>query len=192
MATIEQRYDAATRYVERAIDVVDNGPRVFDPLSAAIELYAGRTKTQYARVELRSIEARWLRATNDVDRARVARDAELLADRVEESLPGAPQDRARTNLYPGELPTGTAATSFDDEAQRQAHSVWTWLGDRADAATSEAKTVAKWLLVGGGVLVGWKALTLVRGRHRNRRSRAQARRVINERLAEVAAGEVQR
>ena len=38
---------------------------------------------------------------------------------VEESLPGAPQDRARTNLYAGETPRGTPATTYGQELAMQ-------------------------------------------------------------------------
>src|SRR5437588_8248349 len=104
MANIEQRYEAATAYVRKAVAVVEQGNNAEDPITAGIEWYAARTKTEPVRSELARIEARWLRATSEFDRARVARDAELLADRTQESLPGAPQNRVRTNLAAGEQP----------------------------------------------------------------------------------------
>src|SRR5437660_491586 len=114
MPTVEGRYAAATRYVRRAIATVENQPftYVVDPITGLVEWYAGRTKTEPARNDLSRIEARWLRATTDIERARVARDAERLADRVQEALPGAPQDRDRTNLFKGERPTSTPTTSY--------------------------------------------------------------------------------
>src|SRR5262249_61533156 len=113
MPTAEQRYKAANDYIERAIVAVESGSvwSYLHPLGGLAETLAGPYKTETARNELERIEARWLRATTDAERARIARDAELLADRAQENLPGAPQDRPRTNLYPGQGPNGTPATS---------------------------------------------------------------------------------
>jgi sugar phosphate isomerase/epimerase len=129
MATVEERYMAATAYVRRAVDVVEERGITYliDPVTGIVEWYAGKTKTQQPRNELTRIEARWLRTATDTDRAAVARDAELLADRVQESLPGAPQDRVRTNLYEGETPKGTPATSYAQEVAMQA---LRWVGGR--------------------------------------------------------------
>src|SRR5690348_3881120 len=101
MPTVEDRYATTTAYVRRAIAVVmDQGVGYsMDPITGLVEWYAGQTKTETARNELARIQARWLRATTDEERGAIAREAELLADRVEENLPGAPQDRQRTNLY---------------------------------------------------------------------------------------------
>ena len=102
MATIEQRYNAATEYVRRAIRQVEGGALhtwgSFLPAIFATEIYAGQLKTEPVKNELAKIEDRWLRAASDIERARVARDAELLADRTEENLPGAPTGWTRTNL----------------------------------------------------------------------------------------------
>src|SRR5206468_3585035 len=87
---------------------------------AIVDAYASTLKTETVRNELRRLEALWMHATTDIDRARIARDAELLADRTEENLPGAPQDRARTNLRPGEQASATPATSFDATADERA------------------------------------------------------------------------
>src|SRR5690242_17579220 len=104
MATAEERYRAATRYVERAMGEVERGSlwSYLHPLTAGIETVAGVYKTETAHHDLDRIEARWLRAASDGERAQIAREAELLADRVQENLPGAPQDRQRTNLVLGE------------------------------------------------------------------------------------------
>src|SRR5437899_98659 len=114
MPTVDDRYRAATGYVRRAVETVEKRGVGFaeDPITGMIEWYSGRTKTETPRNELARVEARWLRATNDKDRVTVARDAELLADRVQESLPGAPQDRVRTNLFKGEVQTSTLETSY--------------------------------------------------------------------------------
>src|SRR5258706_16112375 len=101
MATVEQRYGTAHEYVNRAVRQVEAGAvhtwaSILPPVFAT-EVYAGRLKTEEVKNELRRIEERWLRAGTDIERARVARDAELLADRTEENLPGAPTDWKRTN-----------------------------------------------------------------------------------------------
>src|SRR5579862_3628522 len=137
MPTVEQRFKDASAYVHRAIAVVENGPPTFDPLTGAIEWYAGRKKTESARTEVDRIEARWLRATTDVDRARIARDAELLADRVQESLPGAPQDRKRTNLFKGEKETSTPASSYAQETRGQLSEYGNWISGKLGALSDE-------------------------------------------------------
>src|SRR5262249_31297161 len=155
-----------TAYVRRAIDVVEKRGVAYtvDPITGLIEWYAGKTKTQQPRNELTRIEARWLRATSDGERSGIAREAELLADRVEESLPGAPQDRPRTNLYKGEVPKGTPATTYQQEVDRQRGEVWDWLKDTATRGADGASSIGKWLLLGGGVVLGWKALDYLRER----------------------------
>jgi len=168
MPTIAERYETATAYVRRAISTVENRPfaYVVDPVTGAIEWYAGRIKTGSARSDLERIESRWLRASSDIERARIARDAELLADRVQETLPGAPQDRKRTNLYPGEVQTLTPATSYygavEDQAREVAHSGQMLAG----AALEGLASVGKWLLVGGSVLLAIKAIGYLRERER--------------------------
>jgi hypothetical protein len=170
MATVEQQYAAATAYVRRAIATVEARGVAYtiDPITGIVEWYAGRTKTEQPRNELSRIEARWLRATTDEERTKIAREAELLADRVEENLPGAPQDRARTNLYKGETPTSTPATSYAQEVDRQTGDVWGWLKNKATGAADEATSIGKWLLIGGGVVHGWKVFDFLRESERNR------------------------
>src|SRR5579863_673542 len=126
MATVEDRYRPATDYVRRAISVVEAAGVAYttNPVTGAIEWYAGRTKTAEPRAELDQIDARWLRATSDAQRAGIAREAELLADRVEENLPAAPQDRTRTNLYAGEVAQGTPATSYAQALDAEASDDW--------------------------------------------------------------------
>jgi hypothetical protein len=174
MATVEQRYEHAVAYVHRAVDVVENGPDTYDPISGLIEWYAGRKKTEPVRDELVKIEARWMRAASDIERARVARDAELLADRVKENLPGAPQDWKRTNLYKDEKEKHAPATSYSEEAKHQAGAVWGWAKDAAGSASHVAGGVGRWLLIGGGALLAWKAVGVVRRRQRrNERTRVR-------------------
>ena len=104
--------------VERAIATVEKGPSTWNPITRAIESYAGKTKTEEVHNDLRHIQDRWDVARSDIERASIARDAELLADRVQENLPGAPQDRQRTNLWKGETPKSTPATSYGGEAKQ--------------------------------------------------------------------------
>lgn len=190
MPTVQERYAAATAYVRRAISTVEDRGLAYaiDPITGLVEWYAGKTKTTEPRNELAHIQARWLRATTDDERAKIARDAELLADRVEESLPGAPQDRARTNLYKGETPKGTPATSYAQEVDNQAGEVWGWIKDKANFAANEASSIGKWLLVGGGVVLAWKGVDYLRERERNRVRSASGRmqRALNASLVRVA------
>lgn len=184
MATIEERYQAATAYVRRAISVVERGPSVDDSLTAGIEAYAARLKTSVARNDLERLEARWLRAATEFERARVARDAELLADRTQESLPGAPQDRKRTNLYPGETPSSVPSTSFDHEVDAQAAWVWSWIKQRGSAAADTLGAVSRLLVAGGVAFVGYELYRLVRARHQAKAR--NSRRALNAALADAA------
>ena len=170
MATIKDRYTAATEYVRRAITAVESKPLAYaiDPVTGLIEWYAGRTKTEPARNELMRIEARWMRATSEIERARIARDAELLADRVQETLPGAPQDRKRTNLYAGEHQTSTPATSYYGEVADEAVELGSYAKGFAGSALDGIASVGKWLLLGGGVLLALKTVEYLRERERKR------------------------
>lgn len=183
MATVEERYEAATAYVRQAIRIVETGPTVFDPFAAVIEAYAAGVKTDPIRNELSRIDARWMRAANDIDRAGVARDAELLADRAQESLPGAPQNRKRTNLFPGEEQKATPPTSFDDELRHEAREKWSWLKTTASDTAEGVGRFGKWLIVGGGVLLGLQVVDYFKRRERRN---GPTRRSINERLARAA------
>ena len=138
MATVEQRYNAATDYVRRAIQ---QGERAalhtwasIVPAIFATEVYAGQLKTEPVKNDLKKIEERWLRASNDIERAGVARDAELLADRTEENLPGAPTDWKRTNLTKTEAPRITPATTYTDEVEHEATEDWSWVKETASVA----------------------------------------------------------
>ena len=190
MSTVEDRYKAATDYVRRAIGVVEAGGigYALDPVTGAVEWYAGRTKTAEPRNELARLDARWLRATSDAERAALAREAELLADRVEENLPGAPQDRARTNLYAGEVPHGTPATTYGQEVDAQAGEVWQWAKDKATSARDAASSVGKWIVVAGAGFLGWKALDFLAARERARlqREASSERRALNAALERAA------
>ena len=192
MSTVEERYRAATFYVRRAVASVEDRGVAYAvaPITGIVEWYAGKTKTEQPRGELGRIEARWLRATTDKERANIARQAELLADRVQESLPGAPQDRTRTNLYKGETPTATLATTYYAEAGNQAGEVWGWVKDKASTITDGASSLGKWLLLGGGVVLAWKGVDYFRERERNRpRSAAESMaRTLNVGLERAAEG----
>jgi hypothetical protein len=168
MGTVEQRYIAATEYVHRAIRQVEAGalhtwgsilPAIF-----ATEIYAGQLKTEPVKNELARVEDRWLRAANDIERARVARDAELLADRTEENLPGAPTDWTRTNLTKEEAPRSTAQTSYIEEADHQAGAVWQRTKDVATRATREASSLIDMVLLGSGLFIGWRLLDFAKAR----------------------------
>jgi hypothetical protein len=72
MATVEYRYEVATAYVTRAVARVEAAPALVN----LVDRYAARLKTASVRDALAQIQARWLRASSDADRAVVARDAE--------------------------------------------------------------------------------------------------------------------
>lgn len=190
MPTVEERYRTATAYVRRAVVTVENRGIAYavDPVTGLIEWYAGRTKTEPPRNELARLDEQWLRASSDVERARLAREAELLADRVQETLPGAPQDRQRTNLYKGEEPTATPPTSYYGEVANQADVTWHWLREKAGYVADEATTFGKLLLLGGGVVAGWKLLGYLRLREQRRqvRSAGPMERQLNANLTRTA------
>jgi hypothetical protein len=192
MATIAERYNTATDYVRRAVRHVETGA-FRTPMSLwfpglAAELAGGQVKTEPVKNELTRLEARWHRATSDIDRARIARDAELLADRVQENLPGAPQDRKRTNLYEGEHQSSTAETSYGDAFTEQAGDAWDWVKETASELSGAAQGIGQWLLVGGGILLGIKTMDYLREREqkRNEHAASAVRRRINAQLVDIA------
>jgi hypothetical protein len=154
MATVEGRYEVATAYVTQAIHRVESAPALVN----VVDRYAARLKTASVREALTQIQGRWLRAVSDADRATVAREAELLADRTKENLPGAPEGWTRTNLFAGEREATTPATSYGQSLSAEAEQDWHWLSDRAVDAADATKSFARWLLAGGGLLVVWKTL----------------------------------
>jgi hypothetical protein len=185
MPTVQERYQAATDYVRKAVATVEtqNVGYTLDPVTGIAEWYAGRTKTAPVRDELSRIEDRWKKASGD-ERAKIASDAEGLADRTQESLPGAPQDRKRTNLYKGEKPTATAATSYEKEVGKQAGDVAHWASDKAGGLLDGITGISKWLLVGGAVFTGWKLIDYL-GKREGRNADAVERQ-LNANLARAA------
>lgn len=177
MATVENRYESATAYVTRAIARVESAPALVN----LVDRYAAGLKTASVREALAQVQARWLRASNDNDRAIVAREAELLADRTKENLPGAPPDWVRTNLFVGERESTTAATSYGQSLADEARQDWSWLSERASEGADATKGFARWLLAGGGLLVAWKAL----GYFSERKAASAA--VLNRRLERAAS-----
>jgi|SRR6266542_2744366 len=164
--TAQQRYDAATAYVRRAIKHVHSGWDWF--LQGAADAYAGSLKVEPVENELRHIEERWMRATTESERMKVAIDAENLADRTKENLPGAPQDWTRTNLYHGEAEHSTAATSYSQEVVREARDDWNWVASKATSTGEKTAGVAKLLLWGGGIYLGIKIVDELGARRRTR------------------------
>jgi hypothetical protein len=186
----------AVGYVKRACAIVEAGGLLYqtNPLTGAIEWYAGRTKTVQPRAELARIENRWARASSDMERIAIAGDAESLADRVEENLPGAPQDRTRTNLLAREDPKSTPATSYPSEVLHQATEVfhstvnaannaWDWTAAKAHSVGDGASHVGNWLLGGGALLVAWKGLELFR----ERQTGQKVERALNASLGRAAS-----
>ena len=184
MATVVNRYWEAISYVHRAVDTVEAAPSLLN----VVDRYAAKVKTQPVRDELTRIEARWLRATNDLERAKIARDAELLADRTKENLPGAPQSWKRTNLYVDEQEQLAPATSYGQEVAREADSDWTWLKEKASGAAGAGKGIAELLLLGGGIFLAIKAVDYLRARQTSTVSAAALNRGL-ERAATDADAE---
>jgi hypothetical protein len=186
MPTVEERYAAATAYVRRAIAVVEGRGVLYsvDPVTGVVEWFAGKTKTEVPRNELGHVEERWWHAKSDEERAKIAREAELLGDRVQETLAGAPQDRQRTNLAHGEKPTSTPPTTYSGEFAAQAGELW----DKAGRVVDEAASVGKWLVVGGGIIVGWQLITYLRERGKQRQGGASIERSLNRNLVRMAQG----
>ena len=158
MATTTERYDRATRYAHRAIDYVSGSFWSTSPL----DYYANREKTKTAEQDLEKVELRWWRAASDAERERIARDAELLADRIKENLPGAPLDWRRTNLGADEVERTTAATSYAEELSTS--SLFDWASHAAGRAADGASRIGALVLLGGGLYVGSQIVGLLRGR----------------------------
>ena len=154
----EQRYRRAIEYATRAVESVSGSLWSSGP----IDYYANREKTRTARQDLERIEERWWRASSDEARASVARQAELLADRIKENLPGAPQDWQRTNLTTGENERSAPATSYGSELRSEAEEAWS-IAKRATERTADGLTsVGALLLLGGGLYVGSQLPSLLR------------------------------
>jgi hypothetical protein len=175
--------------VRRAIDAVKPSAVYWlNPVTGIASWYAGHEKTQVPEADLEKIQDRWLRAKSDPERAKVARDAELLADRIEESLPGAPQDRTRTNLYEDEVQQHADATSYVGEVEGEGSAAWDWLKKKKDEATKKGSEIGTWLLVGGGALLAWKTLGYLtaRAQSRVRMAAGDTERALNVSLEDAA------
>jgi hypothetical protein len=145
----EERYHAAVDYVRRAIAAIM--PAWWN----IIERPAAEQKTAPYQNELTHIEARWSGAKTDQERAAIARDAELLADHTQETMPGAPQNRQRTNLWKGETPKHAPATSYLNELVHSQPS------GTAPPTDEHSSTMTKYLIgaaVGVGAIVAARAI----------------------------------
>jgi hypothetical protein len=144
-AAMYARFRAATDYVRRAIASIT--PQWWNVL----ERKPAEEKTAPYHHELDHIDARWWAAKSDQERATITRDAELLADHVEETMPGAPQDWKRTNLWKGETPQHVEATSYFGEL----------FGPQGPAAERHAGELNKYIVgaaVGAGAFIAIRAL----------------------------------
>lgn len=166
MPTTEERYRSAVAYTRQAIDVVESQAlrSTWIPLLGAAEWYANRTKTEHPRAELSRIEDKWLRATSTAQRDAIAREAELLADRVQENLPGAPQSRARTNLGKSEEPMSTPTTSYTRTIAEDASDAFAWVKRQAADAADTATSLSGWLLAASAVALGWQIVDALQRR----------------------------
>lgn len=138
------RYDAATMYAAGQIARW----RTLNPVSAIV---ADVTTPYYN--DLGAIQKRWDAAEDEATRATIARDAERLADRVQETMPGAElKGWKRTNLERGETPKVTPDSSYAREVKDTA-------SEYATAAKKKIEETFKWrwwmtALVVGGIVVG--------------------------------------
>lgn len=183
MSTTVERYESARRYVERAVAAVEHEALTSSvvPVLDGFEWYGSRLRTETARNDRSRLEARWLRATTDKERVGIARDMELLADRVAESLPGAPQDWKRTNLGKNEAASATAKPSLSDELKAEAGSTWSTIESQV---ARPATSILGWLAAGALAVGGWKLWQFVRsdeGGERRRLNRALERIVARRR-----------
>lgn len=180
MSTIVERYELARSYVERAIAVVERAALASSvvPLLDGFEWYASRLRTETARNDYSRIDARWLRSTTDGERSGIAKQMELLADRVAESLPGAPQDWQRTNLAAGEKPANAKTASLGEELRAQAAESWAAVETNV---VRPAASIVGWLLTGLAAVGGWRLWRQLRGED------ADERRRLNRALARAAA-----
>lgn len=176
MATATDRYTRATTYARRAIAAVDRS--IWSV--GVVDYYANQEKTRTARQDLERIEARWWRASKDIERNVIARDAELLADRIKENLPGAPIDWQRTNLTAGEIEATQPATSFSTDLTARANEAWNWATSAAERTSQGVAHVGSLVLIGGGLYVVSQLLTLLRGRQAGKLL-ASLERAANER-----------
>ena len=164
MATATERYNRATSYAHHAIASVSRSMwsvGVFD-------YYGNQEKTKTARQDLERIEARWWRASVESERNLIARDAELLADRIKENLPGAPLDWQRTNLAAGEIEKTQPPTTFASDLNDRANEVWAWASGAAERTTHGVTQIGAFVLIGGGLLLGSQVVSLLRGKQANR------------------------
>lgn len=168
MPTLVERYDLAHRYIERAVSTVEREALTSSvvPLLNGFEWYASRLRTETARNDLARIDARWLRATTDRERSEIAREAELLADRVAETLPGAPRDWKRTNLASGEAEKTTQKPTLADELKYEAREAWS--GFEAEIVRP-ASSLLGWLAAGALAVGGWKLWQFTRDDDRKER-----------------------
>jgi hypothetical protein len=254
MPTVEERYAAATRYVREALTSVEGRAigYAINPATGQAEWYAGALKAQPAREELARITARWLRASTNEERERIAGEVEALAVLVIETMPakGCIRDAGIVDVQtPGSIKAEMDTTAgvirqldedivvsrvdatfksawrgFVEEWDQfyKEHSGWlgrwfysayektvefrrralTWrekfvaLGGVASAPTDkppetaadQVKQIGKYLLIGGGILVGWKAFAYLRERQQRAvlRSAGATRRALNTALARTA------
>jgi len=158
-----KRYEAARAYVERAFDTVSSAAGL-----SVIDRYAARLKIEPFRNDRTRIDARWLRATTENERAATAREMELLADRVKELLPGAPSDWTRTNLTAGEADRTTPGTSYGQAVVDEAHErvndagrLVSLIGEGAGKTLDAIGSGFKLALVGAGIFLGIKVMNAI-------------------------------
>ena len=160
----ERRYEAAKAYVDRAVATV-LALGMYSPMDAL----GAREKTAPVVSDTKKLDAKWLRATTETVREALAKEAENLADRTKENLPGAPPDWKRTNLYKGETEKQAAPTTYAgavaEEASLRAHQVGQGLGFLASGLGG----VAKLGLLGGAVFLGLKLVSAFESRRERAR-----------------------
>lgn len=164
MATAAERYNRATGYAHRAIDTVSRSMWSV----GVVDYFANQEKTKTARQDLERIEARWWRAATDREREGIARDAELLADRIKENLPGAPLDWQRSNLAAQEIEKTQPATTFSTDLSERATELWANASVAAERTSQGVTQLGALLLLGGGLYLGSQIVLLLRSKEATR------------------------
>ncbi len=150
----ERRYALAKEYVNHAVATV-----LALGLYSPVDQIAARDKTAPVISDANKIEKKWLRATSDKERDAIAREAENLADRTKENLPGAPSNWKRTNVYRGEVEKQTPATNYAGEVVDEATLRAKQVGGGVGALFSGLGGAAKLALAGGAIFLGWKLVS---------------------------------
>ena len=156
--TAKERYDAAMLYAKREVaqrEAMGLGTNIID-------LLAIRNEIAPFKSDIVKIESLWKKAVGESGKNAAAREAELLADRVQELLQGASQARTKTNTSnrSGIVPTGAPDDGYTErEKSAPVQDYWWHVKSEAKSDLDAVKNKFKWpwwgtALIIGGVAVG--------------------------------------